>query len=200
MKKRRNYHHGDLRAALLDAALDDIRRVGIAATSLRQVARSVGVVPSAAYKHFKSKGELVGAIGADGFRLLAAQMQKQAARAPKDSRAQLSALGRGYVLFAVEQPEQFKVMFDAQGAANAKSRPENPAYQLLAGAIARLRKEGRISRGVRLPELAAWSMVHGLARLVIDGVYPATSRTKIDDAMKTIARVVLDGLGAGSSQ
>ncbi len=197
-QKRRSYHHGDLRAALLTAALDDIREVGLAATSLRQVARKVGVAPSAAYKHFQSKGDLVAAIGLHGFGLLAAQMQREAAKARRDARSQLTALGRGYVRFAIAQPEHFRVMFDSQGASNEQTRPENPAYALLVGGIEALRREGRIRRSATQPELAAWAMVHGLARLMIDGVFTG-SRAKIAAAIQSAADVVLVGLAAGTS-
>src|SRR5208282_2931262 len=111
MPKRRSYHHGNLKQALLAASLDLIRRAGPGAFTLREVARRAGVSHNAPYRHFRGKEELLAALAAEGFDRLTAAMTKAAESAASAlDRFRLS--GRGYVEFALRYPQHFAVMFE----------------------------------------------------------------------------------------
>jgi AcrR family transcriptional regulator len=173
-RKKRTYHHGDLRRVLLDASIELIARRGVDELSLREVARHAGVSPAAPYHHFASKAELLGAIAIDGFGRLATAMRS--ARDREDAGApiqKLRAIGEAYVRFAIEYPAHFHLMFHST-LAPVDSSADGPAAQsfaILLEAIAEVMAlpeiEGRASR----PGLVvlAWSLVHGAAALLLDG-------------------------------
>ncbi|MFN8121012.1 MAG: TetR/AcrR family transcriptional regulator [Thermoleophilia bacterium] len=162
----RPYHHGDLRRALLEAAEDAVARSGPAALSLRELARSAGVSHAAPAHHFGSKTGLLTAIGASGFAALADALA--AARATGD----FAEVGAAYVAFAAERPGAFAVMFDV-----TLLDWSDPALQEAGG-----RARGELTRAVaaaaggapdpEAAELAAWSLVHGLAALSRGGMAP----------------------------
>lgn len=114
---RGQYHHGDLRRALLEAALALVSSKGAEGFSLREAAREVGVSPAAAYRHFEDKKALLAALAHDGMGRLATAMEKAVAAAPgvpgspARAAAELGAVGHAYVEFAVRNPSHFQVMF-----------------------------------------------------------------------------------------
>lgn len=154
---RASYHHGDLRRALVDAALARILQGGIGGLSLRAIARDVGVTHAAPYRHFADKAGLIEAIAGEGFEALGQEMAAAfATTAPAD---RLRALGLGYVRFAVRNPAYFKVMFGpGQGEKQLDVLIETVRQ---AGAHGD-REAGHVA-------LAAWCMVHGIATLAVDG-------------------------------
>ncbi|MEU6668284.1 TetR/AcrR family transcriptional regulator [Streptomyces sp. NPDC046727] len=162
------YHHGDLRAECLRAALDLLEESDEAALSLRAVARRAGVSPNAPYRHYPDKEALLAALAVHGFHelrgtLLAAQ---EAAAAGQET----VALAQAYVRYALDHPALFRLMF---------SRPCSPAHPEVtaAGDAAYAAVSARI--GPDVPEdlqeaqLAGWwSLVHGLASLALYGKLP----------------------------
>ena len=148
----RPYHHGDLRAALLDAA-DALLEAG--EVSLREAARRAGVSPAAAYRHFADKEALLAALAARHF------AQFGAALAGAGIRAQ----GPAYVRFALERPGRFRLMFGPL-LCRAGAHPELRAAADAAFA-ALTRAAGGREAGIR-----AWALVHGLAHLMLDGALP----------------------------
>ena len=170
---RRTYHHGDLKNALVDTALEQISRVGVRALSLRDVARRAGVSHTASYRHFSSKESLLAAIAEQGFRRLSAAMRAATLPHADDPVAALQASGVAYVEFGVSCPEHLSVMFGVQivhenypGLADASKE----AYALLTSIV----HDGWQSGGLqgmdeRTITLAAWSIVHGLAQLIAGG-------------------------------
>ncbi|MFK4224231.1 TetR/AcrR family transcriptional regulator [Streptomyces sp. NPDC019890] len=154
---QRTYHHGDLRQAVLTAALDVITTEGPSALSLRDLARRAGVSHAAPAHHFKDRAGLLTAIATEGYDLLAASL----AGAPD-----LRERGVHYVRFAVEHPAHFQVMFQPD-----LYRPDDP--ELLA-AKARAAEQLRASVADRIPAedaglmgIAAWSIAHGFATLLL---------------------------------
>src|SRR5208283_6146894 len=111
MPKRRSYHHGNLKQALLEASLDLIRKAGPGAFTLREVARRAGVSHNAPYRHFRDKEELLAALAAEGFDRLTAAMTK-AAESASGALDRFRMSGRGYVEFALRHPQHFAVMFE----------------------------------------------------------------------------------------
>jgi AcrR family transcriptional regulator len=156
------YHHGDLRRALLDAALTIIERDGPAALTLRAVAREAGVSPAAPYHHFHDKNELMSAVARDGFRRLNEAM----AIAVKESGP--GELGLAYVEFAHANPALYRVMYDCARSAEMfpeESEKENDGLELVKQAIAKA-AGGKIDElDLQLTAIAAWSSVHGLAEI-----------------------------------
>jgi AcrR family transcriptional regulator len=110
MRDDPNYHHGDLRAALVRAAAAEIERSGYENLSLRELAESLGVSRAAPYRHFSDRRALLAAVAADGFERLTAAYRKTTSGG-KTPRARLTAAGRGYLKFAAERPQTFRLMF-----------------------------------------------------------------------------------------
>jgi AcrR family transcriptional regulator len=203
---RDRYHHGDLRNALLDRALALVAERGPEGFSLREAARDVGVSPGAAYRHFADKSALLAALAADGHGRLATAMEKVAARIPGEpgsparAVAALVAIGEAYVDFAVRHPSHFRVMFgpclEAEGFAPGCAPSGRDAYQILVDALDALVAASAIRAETRPgAEIAAWSSVHGLASLLVDGAIPLGPRDR-GPAIRLVTRAVLLGLGA----
>jgi AcrR family transcriptional regulator len=110
MKDDSSYHHGDLRAALIKAATAEIERGGYENLSLRELADSIGVSRGAPYRHFADRRALLAAVAAGGFERLTASYRKAmgSGKTPQD---RLAAAGRGYLRFAAERPQMFRLMF-----------------------------------------------------------------------------------------
>jgi AcrR family transcriptional regulator len=168
------YHHGDLPAALLAAVESAVADGGVSGVSLRDVARRAGVSHSAPGYHFGSKAGLLTAFATAGYQLLAQSVIEEVAACDiRDGAAELAAIGRGYVRFAVRHPAHFEVMFrlDALDPADASfAAASETAYGLLTATIERCRAAGRLhGRSPELVAVSAWSLVHGLAALWISG-------------------------------
>jgi AcrR family transcriptional regulator len=168
------YHHGDLAATLLDAVAAAVAEHGVTGVSLRDVARRAGVSHGAPAHHFGGKAGMLTAFATRGFELLASfVLAEVVAAAGGDGPAELAAIGRGYVRFAVSHPTQFEVMFrlDALEPADpAFTMASEQAYGLLAATIERCRREGRLhGRSAEVVAVSAWSLVHGLSALWISG-------------------------------
>ncbi|MBK5994323.1 MULTISPECIES: TetR/AcrR family transcriptional regulator [Streptomyces] len=158
----RTYHHGDLRRAILSAALDAIAAEGTAALSLRDLARRAGVSHAAPAHHFKDRTGLLTAVAAEGYALFADAL----AGAPD-----LRERGVAYVRFAATHPAHFHVMFqpdlyraDDPDLLSAQAR----ATDALRAGVADLPPGGR-GEDDRLAGVAAWSLAHGFATLLLSG-------------------------------
>ena len=157
------YHHGDLRRALLDTALEAIAEHGPAAVSLRDVARRAGVSHAAPTHHFRDKAGLLTALATEGWSLLADALVESAGRG-------FGEVGVGYVLFATSHPAHFAVM-RAPGLTRGDD-PDLMAAMQRAGAQLEAgveRFEAGSGREDPTTALAAWSLVHGLAALLLEG-------------------------------
>jgi AcrR family transcriptional regulator len=170
-KPRDAYHHGDLRPALLDAAVALIGEVGLPALSLRECARRAGVSHAAPYRHFADKEALLLAIAEQGFEWLAdAAEAAMAKRTAPDER--LDAYGVAYVRFAAEHPVHHRVMFSASLGVTAKEHAgDDRAFDLLLAAARDV--VGDSGADPLEAALAAWSLPHGLTMLILDGRIPA---------------------------
>ncbi len=172
------YHHGDLRAALIAAAEALLTRLGPAELSLRGVAREAGVSAMAPYRHFADKDALLAAVAGDGFRQFEARLREATSAAP-DARAGLIAQGVAYVRFAYDQPALFRLMFGPlitkAVALETLGRDTLPALDALQGAVAAAYPEAEAQRRDDLV-LTCWSLVHGLASLIVDGRLPASAQ------------------------
>jgi AcrR family transcriptional regulator len=161
------YHHGDLRRAILDAALDVVATSGPGAISLRDLARRAGVSHAAPAHHFKDKAGLLTAIAVEGNEILADSL----AEALAEQRVGLIDLGVRYVRFALEHPAHFEVMFRPD--LYHRKAPELVAARERTGRLMREKVESmpEEDRGpdAGLAQLAAWSVAHGFANLTRGG-------------------------------
>jgi AcrR family transcriptional regulator len=185
------YHHGALEQALVDEAVRQIREKGADQVSLRGLAQTIGVSPSAAYQHFPDKAALLMAVCYQGFGELSARMTAavEAVTAEGDAGAvdRLLAVGRTYVEFAVAEPHLFRHMFGAASAKGSQfTHPEDytearwkdeeaDPYDILLARLAELSERGLLRPAVgdgQALDVLAWSLVHGFSSLVVEGMLP----------------------------
>jgi len=182
MRRPKPYHHGNLREALLEAAIRLIAEVGPTAFTLREVARRAGVSHNAPYRHFRDRDDLMAAVAAQGFRELTQAMVEAAGQRP-DALDRLKRAGLGYVTFALRRPEHFTVMFDAP--ISQRRHPDSAAaaeqaFGTLLGFVKGSQDAGRLPSGdSHQMALLAWTMVHGIAKLAITGRLPFASSTEV---------------------
>ena len=173
----RPYHHGNLRPALISAAIGEIEESGPAAMSLRAVARRAGVTHAAATYHFGDRAGLLTAVAAEGYRLLA-----EALRGAQETRGSFLEVGVAYVRFAVTHRAHFEVMYRPE----LYHRDDAELGRAREAAATLLYGTGEITRERMAYGVAAWSIVHGLATLWLNGNLPA----QLGDDPEEITRVV----------
>src|SRR5688572_9294792 len=174
-KKKRagQYHHGDLRRALVEEAVRTIQLHGIEHLTLRAAGEKLGVSRTAMYRHFSDKQALLAAVGREGFRMLRVTLTA-AWEDHGRGRAGFEAMGLAYVRFAVDHPAHYRVMFGGFVESCAKDaafvEEAGAAFQVLVDSLVEQQQAGIVRRDD--PLLLArfvWSVVHGIAMLVIDG-------------------------------
>jgi len=172
-KRKADYHHGNLRRALIDAAVSAIAKHGVDALNLRQLAARAGVTPGAPYHHFTDREELLAAIAEEGFGRLGAELIAGRDAAGDEASARLEALGRAYINFAISCPGYFRVMFHGDGKSSGPSAPGLRAFHLLRDAVLACQEAGTAPAGdPSALVLTAWSAVHCFATLWVDGALP----------------------------
>ena len=192
MAKKQTYHHGDLRQALVNAALEVLETKDAKSISLREVARQAGVSHTAPYRHFEDKAALLAAVAEEGFIEFGTYLQAavdQAQAAPIES---LQATGEAYVRYALDHPTHFRVMFGRfpadEPADSTLSQVSNGTFQILVEVITAGQAAGLLKAGdPNLLALGRWSMVHGLAMLLLDGMLGKTENTTAD-LVKTLLK------------
>jgi len=194
----RGYHHGDLRRALIGAGLELLDDGGVEAVGLRAAARAAGVSHAAPARHFADAAAFVAAIAAAGYDQLAVAMEAARAEAP-DPLSGFRATGLAYVAFALGHPNRFRVLSHPL-VAEAADVPElgdasQRAFGVLRRAISDAQADGSVRAGdAETVALAAWSMVHGLAVLLVDGWLDAKGYA---DEPNRLAEAALTHLYAG---
>lgn len=204
---RTTYRHGDLRRALLQAGIELARTGGPDAVVLREATRRAGVVPNAAYRHFESRQALLHAVRAAALAAVARAMEAELAtlRRTHDpvafARASVRAVGTGYLRFAQSETGLFRTAFatpvdveEEPDKAKGGDSGLNP-FQLLGAALDRLVEAG-VMPSERRPgaEFLAWSAVHGMALLVIDGPLRGLPRAQVDALGQRLLDMVEKGL------
>ena len=180
---RTTYRHGDLRRALLDAGIELARAGGPDAVVLREATRRAGVAPTAAYRHFASREALLQAVRASALSAVARAMEAELVTIAADlphadlARASVRAVGTGYLRFAMDETGLFRTAFGPSDKL-IQATPDLPTaghsglnpFELLGAALDELVAAG-VMPSERRPgaEFLAWSAVHGLAVLVVDG-------------------------------
>lgn len=204
---RATYHHGDLRRALVDAAVALIDERGADEFTLREVARRLGVNHRAAYRHFADKDRLLAAVAARGLaRLVEAARAELAVADAREPEARLLAMARAYVAFADRHPSHFRVTFaprrtrpGGRAAAGPLDTPMTEAYGLLeqeiraaVGALPTVAGPG--DDAVTDAVVAYWSVLHGLASLVLMKRV-RVRREQLPAWIDRVVRTALRGIG-----
>lgn len=199
--RKKNYHHGNLREAVLEAAHKLLELEGINSITLRRIAREVGVSQNAPYSHFKDKTALLEALAADGFHGLLNSMSESSASysTPSDH---LQAIGKGYVTYALSNPALFKLMFDMQQSATSESialqTVSSQSFQVLRDAVANV-QESKNQDGADglIASISAWALVHGLSVLLIENklsANPEVQSLKSSDIIEQSTKIFTQGL------
>jgi AcrR family transcriptional regulator len=171
----KSYHHGDLKNALIQAAIKILADEGIQELSLRKVAREAGVSHSAPYAHFTDKQALIAAISTDGYKKIYERINAIMERYPDDPLRQFIETAWAYVSFGYEEPDHFKVTFSG----SVEREREYPAlvemtqktFDMLRQLILRCQAAGLIDSGEPdLVALTVWGLVHGFVSLLQEGM------------------------------
>jgi AcrR family transcriptional regulator len=181
----RPYHHGDLRNALIGAATELAARDGADGVVLREVARRIGVSPSAAYRHFPSREGLLAVVGSEARRALAARMiaaMDATSGSGKTSRAtkRFRACGREYIRFALDESGLFAVAFRPCPPELFVAEDPSP-YHILSGSLDELDRAGLLAVPRAGVEEYAWVGVHGAAVLLGAGAIDPRERDRVID-------------------
>lgn len=197
--QKRGYHHRDLRAALLAAALEALPEVGAERLSLREIARRAGVSSAAPYHHFADKEALLAAVAGECAQLLLAALEAAVAEAGEDQRRRFQLTGVAYIRFAVAHPAHFRAM-ELPGITDQMPPDVRLRFDSFYAKEER-RMRAAQAQGLFAPLpfdrmiLAATSLVHGLAHLLINGATEAKPGD-VDHALR-LARDVTAVFGAG---
>jgi AcrR family transcriptional regulator len=207
LKRKRpgTYHHGDLRKALIDAALRALDHQRVEDLSLRALGRELGVSVRAPYRHFETKEELLAAVAVEGFRAFAEQLKGRLAEAEPGPLARLRTVAETYVLFAVERPAAFRVMY-APYATVHESAPElvqarADAHRASQEIIRQGQAEGLLREGDPMHiALVLWSSMHGLAVLLTEGQLGRFDRPTDAAKLASLAsRWIFQGIARGAA-
>jgi AcrR family transcriptional regulator len=199
------YHHGTLRETLLAAGLELLAERGLDGFTLRELARRAGVSHAAPYHHFADKGALVRAIVAESFQLLGAALGEASAGAGADPLDRVAAMGRSYVEFALDHPQRYRLMFRSELSRSGSSEAATEADAASGGAFAELMRavqdasdagELRDGTDAAVAAIAAWSSVHGLASLILEGAIglPAEHRERARELTGRVVVLTVGGL------
>jgi AcrR family transcriptional regulator len=171
---RRGYHHGNLREALMQAAIDLIADKGPSGFTFAEAARSAGVSPAAPYRHFRDRDALVAEVATRGFVKFALELERAWAEGRPEPQAAFIRLGRAYLAFARSKPAYYAAMFESALPRASYPGPDDArrrAFEVLRAASEAICV--RIPKERRPPELMmslhVWSMAHGVASLFARG-------------------------------
>jgi AcrR family transcriptional regulator len=208
---RATYHHGDLRRALLDAGMDLAREGGPDAVVLREATRRVGVSANAAYRHFADRDALLGEVVSRAQARAADVITATMDAVPSDlgpgarARARFRAVGVGYLRFAMSEPGLFRTAFavpvdlSRAASADAAGASGRTPFQLLSDSLDDMVDEGVLPVGERPgAELLAWSAVHGMAMLALEGPLRDLPKDAIAELAPRLVKMVDLGLGLSS--
>jgi AcrR family transcriptional regulator len=193
MSPKSTYHHGDLRTALVRAAMELLEESGETALSLRAVARRAGVSPAAPYRHYADREALVSAVAAVGYRELAEQLA--AAHPAPSTPDQLASVAIAYVQFALERPALFRIMF---GEPCDRDNDERVAATAAVSRYVRAIVERTFPHAdAEALATAVWALVHGLAFLHLDGKLDTSTPSLVADRITAAIEALLMATSPG---
>lgn len=196
-----------LRREILDAALELIAARGVEALSIRELARRAGVTHQAPYHHFQDRAAILAALAQEGFGLMRDALVAAVAAAPAGADARFEACGLGYVQFAIEHKAYFRVMFRPESHTPRRAevrRASLEAMQVLIDVVVAAQAAGVAPAGDPMPlVLTSWSTAHGVAALLVDGMFARSfglGSRNADAVGALIARTLTDLLKVGAGR
>jgi AcrR family transcriptional regulator len=204
-RKRKSYHHGDLRRALVNAAVSLLTKTQRWDFSLREVARCAGVSHNAPYSHFANKRQLLAAVAAKGYEILKARTLT-GLRGKTEPADALKAIATAYLRFGTGNPAQYRLMFGPTLQGQDAELPSEVIHAFAsAEAVCReVLKRGSEDRTFKIPQndpaalevavIAFWSLIHGLTMLYIDGLATLETAQTIDSLADKIVAIFMYGL------
>lgn len=204
IEKTKQYHHGNLREALISAGLEMVERDGLESLTLRSVAKRINVSHSAPYHHFGNKAHLLAAVADAGFSLMAQAILAEVADcSPDDFFLRLRAVITGYFRFALARPSLFRLMFRPEHTRPDQypflAESEARTFSMLVEGIIACQEAGCVADCDPLPFAAfTWSTIHGLATLCIDRVILETPLRSmpVETLLDEIVERIMKGMGA----
>lgn len=203
-----SYHHGDLRNAMIAAAQQILSEEGALQVTFRRLSRDLSVSHNAPYRHFKNQTALFAVISQRGYEQLRDHLENAVRAAPNNTPAQLIAFARSYGLFAVANPNLYRLMFtrevittDEEGEQDDLDKTFHHAAAALIDVFAQGQREGHLRpHDAARQALTFWAMVHGLAMLWIDeqaAPYFVARDEAAETAVTTVVQILLDGIEKG---
>lgn len=188
------YHHGDLKRALIEAAIEAVDDQGDV-FSLRRLAQKLNVSHAAAYRHFRNRDDLLAAVAVEGLSRLAAPME-QAATGSGDIGENMVRCGEEYVRFGLNHPGLYQVMFSVVALQNEPARTAaDRVFAIITGVMYRAQIEGRVLQGdVEEQARAAWAVVHGLLDLNLRGQFKNPCEDEMLAQTRRLLTAFLHGL------
>jgi AcrR family transcriptional regulator len=201
-RAERGYHHGNLKEALLQAALDLIAQKGAAGFTFADAARMAGVSPAAPYRHFRDRDELLTSIAQRGFEQFEAQLSAAWDDGRPDTGSAFERVGKAYLAFARDEPAFYSAMFESGVAVDSASglmAASERAFGVIRAAaerLAALAPSGTPRPPALMMALHIWSMAHGVASLFARG---DAARRKVpmtpEELLEAEVLIYLRGLG-----
>ena len=189
-EKRGTYHHGDLRAQLIEATRVLVEEKGPDHFSVSEACRRAGVSSAAPYKHFKDKEEMLHAVAVEGMQRQRSDLIAELEKYPARTLDRVIAMGRVYVRFAVQEPGVFRLMFglsENHGAHDQLIETGNNTFTVVQQEVAGYRGSEEVAGEDMHKAFLLWSFVHGLAFLTIDG---KLAEKKLDVDLEQVLREV----------
>lgn len=197
---KQGYHHGNLRQALVDAALSLIARNGPTGFTLSEAAKAADVTPAAVYRHFAGRDELLAEVARQGYDIFAALMEFAYDKGQPSALAAFEATGRAYLAFARKYPGHYMAMFESGLSLNAHpdlALVAQKARNVLETAAERLSQHMPVGNRPPASMFSAhvWAMSHGVVELYMRGAPGAKSPYTPEDLLEAGIGIYLRGLG-----
>jgi AcrR family transcriptional regulator len=196
------YHHGDLRSALLEAALTIIADTGPQGLTIREVARRAGVSHAAPYRHFEDKDDLILAVVEQGFELMYDTMMQAKQDAGGDPLDQFAASGMAYFNFAMEFPAYYRVMFSgdliSSSGQESLQHTSNASFEQMMKDLELCQELGIVKSGdTMLHAISIVSTVHGFVSLANDNRIAnlVGERYSMDQLKEIVMATIFEGIG-----
>jgi AcrR family transcriptional regulator len=173
VSKKKTYHHGDLKNALIEAGADILSKEGVSALSLRKVAQKAGVSHAAPYAHFADKQALIAAISTAGYQKLYEQIARAADQYRAEPLRRFVEASWAYVQFALDEPDQFKVtlsgMIEKEQDYPAFVETAQQTFGLVVEVVEQCQQAGILRPGVSdLTAVSVWALIHGFVTLLTE--------------------------------